>query len=128
MAYSTYINDMFFTRLLWKGQERNGTEWEEALWQFIDDSSTLLSARRTHMGEQILSCRARKIGGCGGEEGDNRRRRVGGRGCDFVGGDGGGLGVNMRGKKKPCKGPGFNVSRETAGIKWNNKIHTYILR
>lgn len=100
MAYSTYINDMFFTRLLWKGQERNGTEWEEALWRFIDDSSTLLSARRTHMGEKILSCRARKIGGCGGEEGDNRRRRVGGRRCDFVGGDGGGLGVNMRGKKK----------------------------
>lgn len=48
--------------MLWKGRERNGTGWEEVLWQFIDDSSTLLSARRTHMGEQILSCGARKIG------------------------------------------------------------------
>lgn len=100
--------------MLWKGQDRNGTGWEEALWQFIDDSSTLLSARRTHMGEQILSCRARKIGEGEGEEGDNRRRGVGdGVAWQEGGRNGVDYGITIR-FKIPSKGQRFHVSRETA--------------
>lgn len=47
-------HSLFFLFLLQEGQ-RNYVGWEEVLWQFIDDSSTLILTPRTHWGKQTLS-------------------------------------------------------------------------